>query len=94
MAYGSRRGIIFGRHELHIVESKPENIDGFLNQVSVLITGVTKLHGGNANEQNASTRVTVAGGFKPGVVGMPVDFFFQSIENARPRVRGEGCAGS
>ena len=94
MAYGSCRGIIFRGYEPHIVESEPENVNGFLNKVSVLVTGVTKLHGWNANEQNASTRVTVASGFKPGIVRMPVDLFFESIENARPRVRGEGrCAG-
>ena len=94
MTYGCRRGIIVRGHKPHIVESEAENVDGFLNEIGVFVAGVTKLHGGNPNEQNASTRVTVASGFEPGVVGVPVDLFFQSIKNARPRVRGEGrCAG-
>ena len=90
---GSCRGIVFGRHELHVVESETQIVDRFLDEVSVLVAGVAKLHGRNADEENASAGVAVASGFEPGVVGMAVDFLFQRIEDARPRVRGESCAG-
>ena len=90
----SCRRIIFRSDELHVVEAEAEIVDGFLNQVGVLVAGVAELDGRNAHEQNASAGVAVARGLQPGVVGMAVDFLFQRIEDARPRIGGESCAGN
>src|ERR1019366_2186365 len=89
----SRGRIVPGRYELHVLGAEAEIVDGLLDQVGVFVAGVAKLHRRNANEENASAGVTVAGGFQPCVVGMAVDFLFQRIEDARPWVRGESCAG-
>ena len=37
--------------------------------------------------------MAVTGRLQPGVVGVPVDFLFQGIEDAHPRVRDYGGAG-
>ena len=87
-------GIVFGSDKLYVVESEAEIVDGFLNEVGIFVAGVAELDGGNANEENASAGVAVAGGLEPGIVGVPVDFLFQRIEDARPRVGGESCAGN
>ena len=42
MSHRSRGRIVFRRHELHIVEAQTQNVDRFLNQVRVFVTGVTK----------------------------------------------------
>ncbi len=84
--------IVLGSDELHVVESEAEIVDGFLDQVGVFVAGVAKFDSRNANEENASAGVAVASGLQPGVVGMAVDFLFQRIEDARPRIRGESCA--
>ena len=89
-----RRGrIVFRSDELHVVEAEAQDVDRFLNQISILVASVTELDRRNADEENASTRVTVTRWFEPGVVRMPVNFLLESIEDARPRIRGESCAG-
>ena len=90
---GSVRGIVFGGNELHIFVSKAENVDGFLNQVSIFVADVTKLGGGDADEEDSVAGMAVAGGFQPGVVGVAVDFLFQSVEDARPGIRDDGGTG-
>ncbi len=85
-------GIVFGRDKLYVVKSEAEVVDSFLNKVGIFVAGVAELDGGNANEEDASAGVTVAGGFEPGIVRVPVDFLFQRIENARPGVGGDCCA--
>ena len=92
MTHRSCGGIVFGSDKLHVVESEAQVVDGFLNEVGIFVAGVAELDGGNANEEDASAGVAVAGGLEPGIVRVPVDFLFQRIEDARPRVGGECCA--
>src|SRR5271166_5526581 len=94
VADGSCGRIVLGRDELYVVEAEAEIVDGFLDEVGVFVAGVAKLDSRNANEENASAGVAVAGGLEPGVVGMAVDFLFQRIKDARPRIRGESRAGN
>ena len=88
---GCRR-IVFGGHELHVVKSQAQIVDRFLNQVGVLVTMNAILNRWYPHEQHSATGVTVACRLEPGVVGMPVDLFFQRIQNSRPRIRGKACA--
>src|SRR6267378_8502912 len=52
----NRRGrwIIFRCHELHVIETQPQVVDGFLDQVGVLVASVAELYGGHAHEQHPS----------------------------------------
>ena len=54
---------------------------------------MTELGGWNAHVQNSIAGVTVSRRFQPGVVGVPVDFLFQGVKNAHPRVRDDGGTG-
>ena len=94
MSHRSRGRIVFRRHEFHIVEAQTQNVDRFLDQVSVFITGVAKFNCGNANEENAAAGVTVTSRLELGVVRVPIDFLFQRIEDPRPGIWGESCARS
>jgi hypothetical protein len=40
-----------GRHEFHVAEFETEIVDGFLNEVGILIAGVAELHRRHANEK-------------------------------------------
>src|ERR1700730_6177627 len=57
-----RRGrwIIFRGHELHVIETQPQVVDGFLDQVGILVASVAELYCGHAHEQHSSTRVAEA----------------------------------
>src|SRR5271155_2952418 len=88
----SVRGIILGGNEFHIFVSQAEIVDGFLNQVGVLIAHVTELGSWNADEENSVAGVAVARRLEPGVVGVAVDFLFQSVEDSRPGIRDDGRA--
>ena len=81
-------------HELHILIFQAEIIECFLNQVGVLVTHVAKVGAGNAHEKNAAVGVTVTRGLEPGVIRMAVDFLFERIENAQPRIGSKCCAGT
>ncbi len=94
MPHRGCRRIILWSHEFHVIEPEAQNVDRFLDQVGVLVARVPELDGRNAHEQHASARVAVARRLQPRVVRVPVDFLFQRIENARPRIRGECCAGN
>src|SRR5208283_4937489 len=87
-----RRRIVLGRDKLHVVELEAQVVDGFLNEVGIFVAGVPELDGGHANEQNSAAGMTVACGFQPRVIGMPVNLFFQRVKNAHPRIWGESCA--
>ena len=50
MTNRSRRGIVLRGDELHVVESEAEIVDGFLNEIGILVARVAKLHRGHANE--------------------------------------------
>ncbi len=92
MADGSCSWVVLGSDELYVVEVEAEIVDCFLDEVGIFVASVAELDSRNANEENASAGVAVAGGFEPGVVGVPVNFLFQRVENPSPRVRGESCA--
>src|SRR5580658_1217441 len=87
------RGIVFGGHEFHILVSEPEVVDRFLNQICVFVSDMTELGGWYAHEKNSVAGVAIPRRLQPGVVGMPVDFLFQGVEDAHPRVRDDGGTG-
>ena len=62
-------------------------IERFLDQVGVFVAHMAELSRGNANVHDSIARVTIAGGLEPGVVGVPVDFLFERIQDAQPRIR-------
>ena len=93
VANGRIRRIVVGGHELDVFVTEAEIVERLLNEVGVLVANVAELGGGNADEQNFIAGVAVASGFEPGVVGMAVDLFFESVEDARPRIRDDGGTG-
>ena len=88
MANGCRGRIIFRGDEFHLLIFHAEVIDGFLDEIGVFVANVAELGRGHANEQNSATGMAVAGRLEPGIVGVPIDLFFQRVENAQPRIRG------
>src|SRR3981081_2828909 len=93
MPYRRVRRIILGGNEFHILVSQPENVDRFLTQIPVFVANMTKLSGRNAHEQDSIAGVTVPRWLQPGVVGVPVDFLLQGVEDAGPRIRDDGRTG-
>ncbi len=87
------RGIVLGGYELYILVSQPEIVDRLLNQIGILVAHVPEFGGGNAHEKNSVADVAVTGWLQPGVVGVAIDFLFQRIEDARPRIRNDGGTG-
>ena len=83
--------VVFGCDELDVGILEAKIIDGFLNQVGILVAYVAELDGGNAHEEHATGRMAIAGGLQPGVVGVPVDLFLEGVEDANPRIRGKRC---
>ena len=93
MPDGCVRGIVFGGHEFHFFVTEAEIVDRFLNQICVFVAHVTELGRRNAHEQNSIAGVAVTRRLQPRVVRVTVDFFFQRVENARPRIRDNGGTG-
>src|SRR5580700_3104967 len=87
------RRIVLSGNKFHILVSKSEIVERFLNQVRVLIADVSKLSGRDAHKQNFIAGMAVPRRLQPSVVGVPVDFFFQRIKNARPRIRTDDRTG-
>src|SRR5208282_403005 len=87
MANGSVRRIVLGGNEFHVFVAEGEVIERFLNQIGVFVADVTELGGGNAHEENSIAGVTVASGLQPGIVRVAVNFFFQGVKDADPRIR-------
>jgi len=78
--------VILWSDELYVVEAEAQIVDRFLDEVGIFVAGVTEFDGRNTDEENATAGVAVASGLEPGIVGVPVDFLFQRIEDARPRM--------
>src|ERR1039458_10302119 len=93
MPGGRVRRIVLGGNEFHIFVSESEIVERFLNQIRVFVAYVMELGGGNAHEENFVGGVAVAGWLQPGVVGVPVDFFLQGVEDAHPGIRDDGGTG-
>src|SRR5256885_2492817 len=92
-ARGSRRVwrlLLLWGDEFHIVQAKVQSLNGFLDQVGILLADVAEFQSGNANEELAIFYVAVAGGLEPGVVGVAINFFLESLENLHPGIDG-GC---
>src|SRR6202140_4028040 len=87
------RRIVLGGNEFHILITEPENVNRFLKQIRVRGAYVTELGGRDAHEQNSIAGVAVPRRLQPGVVGVPVDFLLQGVEDARPRIRDDGRTG-
>src|SRR5689334_14848103 len=51
--------IVLGGHELDVIETEAEIVDGFLDEVGVLVAGVAKFNSGHADKENASAGVAV-----------------------------------
>ncbi len=84
--HGSRSRIIVGSDELHVSIIHIEIIQRFLDQVSILVADVAELHRGHTHIHDPITGMAVARGFQPGVVGMTIDFLFERIQDAQPRI--------
>ena len=93
MPDGRVRGIVLGGDELYIFVSQAEVVDGFLDEVGVLVSDVAELSSGDTDEQHSVAGVTVAGRLQPCVVGMAIDLFFERIQDAQPRIGSNACAG-
>src|SRR5208283_4582141 len=76
----------FVGYELDVLELKAEVVDGLADEVAVSLADMTELRVGHADEQDAALRVIEARRLQPGFVGGAVDFFFQRVENAHPRI--------
>ena len=85
-------GIVLGRDELHFLELQAQIVQRFLDQVRVFVSDVAELRRGHAHEKDGPGGVAVLGGLQPGVIGMPVDLFFQRVQNAQPRIGREAWA--
>src|SRR5882762_927625 len=90
----SVRRVILGGDKFYVLVVETEVINRFLNQVGVLVSHGAELCGRNAHEKHSLIRMTVAGRFQPGVVGVAINFFFERIEDAHPRVRDDGGTGN
>ncbi len=84
-------GIVLRRDEFHIVELEPQVVDRFLDEVRIFVGGVLEIRGGHPHEQDCAAGVAVTRRFQPRVVGVAVDFLFQRVQNARPRIGGKTC---
>ena len=88
------RGIFFGCDKAHIVELQRLKIDGFLNQIAVLVANVLKLRRGHAHVERAARRVAVARWLEPGLEGLADHLFLESSENLKPGIEsrtGRSC---
>lgn len=79
MPYGRRRRIIFGRDELNVLIIHVQIIEGFLDQVGILVAHVPELNCRDTHEHDPVARVAITCGLEPGVIGMPVNFLFERI---------------
>ena len=70
LALRRNRGILLGGHKTHVVELQRLQIDGFLNQVAVLVADVLKLRRRHAHVERAARGVAVARGLEPGLEGL------------------------
>src|SRR5262249_61078621 len=69
MAKRSGCRVVVGSDKLHVGVFEAEIIDGFLDQVRILIAHMPELDGRNAHEENTAGRVTVASRLQPCVIG-------------------------
>jgi len=84
-----RRGgrIVLRSNKFHIFKFQSEIVDSFLNQVSIFLFDVAELGSRHAHINYASTGMTEASWLQPGIVRMAIDFLFESVEDANPRIR-------
>ena len=68
MPHRSRRRIILGRDELHVVTIQVEIVERLLDEIGIFVAHVAELHSGNANVHDPIAGVTVARRLEPGVV--------------------------
>ena len=80
------RRILLHGDESHVVELQRLQIDGFLDQVAILIADVLKLWRRNAHVECAARGMAVAGGLQPGLERLANHLFFQGCENLQPGI--------
>ena len=78
MPDGRRRRVIFRGDELNILIIHVQVVERFLDQVGVLVLDMPEVGRGNADVHDAVTGMRIAGGLQPGIVRVPVDFFFRA----------------
>src|SRR5581483_3907172 len=88
---GRRSRVVFRGDELYVLKFEAKVIQGFLNQVGVLLADVTELRSRHADINDRATGVTVTCGFQPRVVRVAIDFFLKRVEDADPRIGGDCC---
>src|SRR5581483_2212149 len=87
VAHRSCCRVVFRRDKLYFAIIQVQIIERFLNKVRVFVAYVPKLGRGYTNVHNAIAGVTITSGLEPGVVRMAIDFLFERIEDAHPRIR-------
>src|SRR4030095_9303881 len=92
MSHRRCRWVIVRRNELHVLVFESAVIDGLLDQVGIFVAYMPKLDRRHADEQNASVCMAEACGFQPGVVGVPVHFFLERVEDTNPGIMWKTCA--
>ena len=85
--------IVFGSDELNVLVFQSEIIDGFLNQVRVLVADVTKLCRRYSHEKDHPIRMAIPRRLQPCVVRMSIDLLFERIEDANPGIWNDRGAG-
>ena len=86
LALRRNRGVLLGGHEAHVVELQRLQVDGFLNQVAVLVADVLELRRGHAHIERAAGGVAVARGLEPGLEGLANHLLLQGRENLEPGI--------
>src|SRR6516165_3206854 len=92
MANRGRGGIVVRSDELHVLVIESEVVDGFLDEVGVLIAHMPELDGRDPHEEDAAGGMTVTGGLEPSVVGVPINLLLERVEDADPRIGRKSCA--
>ena len=84
------RGVFLGGDEAHIVKLQRLQVDGFLNQIAVLVADVLELGRRHADVERAARGVAIARGFEPGLERLTDDLLFEGGQNLNPGIK-DGC---
>ncbi len=79
-----------GVSKIDALDVELEALDGFFDQVSVLVADVFELRGGDAHVEGFLDHAGEACRLQPGFEGLPVDLFFERAEDAHPLVQHGG----
>src|ERR1051326_990964 len=87
------RRILFYGDELKIFKLKAQIIDGFKDQIAVLVADVAELGSGHADKHHLSNCVTKTRWLEPGFEGVSINFLFQGTQDAHPWIYLSSSSG-